>query len=250
MSLSPSRIAAPAFEIASFARAPMFPAVRFASEMEFRDYLADNQSLLDARAAYERSLAVTKALTRPGTCAPCLRAAEFTSPAAEGTRPPLWRDSQTCDCRDRLSSQHRALLHFVQAAGVFPWTRLLLAGPPSALDLRLSSMVQTAIRLPETGAMAEGEGFHLAVSHNHLARIAKPQAPLAAIHSQLLEGGRFIFTTPFDPGAAPPETPHSFGWDLLAMLREAGFRDAAAYLYWSEELGYLGPMNFIFRAVK
>ena len=34
------------------------------------------------------------------------------------------------------------------------------------------------------------------------------------------------------------------------MLREAGFRDAAAYLYWSEELGYLGPMNFIFRAVK
>ena len=160
MSLSPSRIAAPAFEIASFARAPMFPAVRFASEMEFRDYLADNQSQLDARAAYERSLAVTKALTRPGTCAPCLRAAEFTSPAAEGTRPPLWRDSQTCDCRDRLSNQHRALLHFVQAAGVFPWTRLLLAGPPSALDLRLSSMVQTAIRLPETGAMAEGEGFH------------------------------------------------------------------------------------------
>jgi hypothetical protein len=250
MSLSPSRIAAPAFEIASFARAPMFPAVRFVSEVEFRDYLADNQGLLDARDTYERSLATAEPVLRPGTCAPCLRAAQFTCPAAEGTRLPVWRDSLHCDCQDRLSNQRRALLHFVQAAGVLPWTRLLLIGPPSTLDLRFSSMVQTAIRLPVTGSMPEGEGFHLAVSNNHLARIAAPHAALAAIHGQLLEGGRFIFTTPFDHGAAPPEIPHPFGWGLLSMLRDAGFRDAAAYLYWSEELGYLGPMNFIFRAVK
>jgi len=34
------------------------------------------------------------------------------------------------------------------------------------------------------------------------------------------------------------------------QLRDAGCRDAAAYLYWSSELGLLGPMNFIIRVVK
>jgi hypothetical protein len=43
---------------------------------------------------------------------------------------------------------------------------------------------------------------------------------------------------------------HKLGWDLLPMLRRIGFRQAAAYLYWSEELGYLGNTNFIFKAVK
>ena len=71
MSLSPSRIAASAFEIASFARAPMFPALRFVSQAEFRDYVADNQGLLDARATYEQSLVTSEAaIVRPGTCAP------------------------------------------------------------------------------------------------------------------------------------------------------------------------------------
>jgi hypothetical protein len=31
-----------------------------------------------------------------------------------------------------------------------------------------------------------------------------------------------------------------FGWEMLDQLRRAGFKDAAAYLYWSRELGYLG----------
>jgi hypothetical protein len=263
MSLLPSKIPASAFETGSFARAPTFPAMRFTSQAEFREYLADSQSLLDARYAYEQSLATSEAsIVQSGTCAPCLRSARFTSRTAEGTRlpdgryVPNWREAMQCDCRDQLNNRHRAVLHFVQAAGIQPWTRLLLAGPPSAVDLPLSGMVRVAMRLPETGLMPQTEAFHLAVSHDHLQHAAAPQAVLAAIRGQLLEGGRFIFTAPFHHEAAAsqpstgPGTANVFGWDLLDMLRQAGFRDAAAYLYWSEELGYLGPMNFIFRAVK
>ncbi len=38
------------------------------------------------------------------------------------------------------------------------------------------------------------------------------------------------------------------GWDLLALLRDAGFADATALLYWSNQLGYLGGHNFIVKA--
>lgn len=33
---------------------------------------------------------------------------------------------------------------------------------------------------------------------------------------------------------------HHFGWDLLDLLRDMGFRDVTGLLYWSREFGYLG----------
>jgi len=261
MPQTPSKIPTPAFEPASFAHAAKFPALRFSSQAEFRDYLADARYELDARAAYEQSLAAREAsIVQHGTCAPCLRAASFTSATAGGVRLPdgrylpNWREAMQCDCLDKLNNRQRALLHFTLAAGILPWTRLLLVGEPSALHLRLSGMAGAAARLHAKANPPEPEPFHLAVATEPLH--AAQLAVLEAVSHRLLEGGRFIFTAPFDPGAtaaphsADAEAAHRFGWDLLALLREAGFSDAAAYLYWSEELGYLGAMNFIFRAVK
>jgi hypothetical protein len=42
-----------------------------------------------------------------------------------------------------------------------------------------------------------------------------------------------------------------FGWEMLAELKQAGFRDSGAFLYWSEELGYMGwGKQFMFYAKK
>lgn len=43
---------------------------------------------------------------------------------------------------------------------------------------------------------------------------------------------------------------YHFGWELLDQLRSLGFRDASAYLYWSDHFGYLGGEQLVFRAVK
>jgi len=43
---------------------------------------------------------------------------------------------------------------------------------------------------------------------------------------------------------------HDFGWDLLPMIREAGFGDAFAGLYWSLEYGHLGVPQIVFVATK
>lgn len=43
---------------------------------------------------------------------------------------------------------------------------------------------------------------------------------------------------------------HDFGWDLLRMIREAGFKDAFIGLYWSIEYGHLGAPQTVFVATK
>jgi hypothetical protein len=42
---------------------------------------------------------------------------------------------------------------------------------------------------------------------------------------------------------------HDIGWDILRRLRAVGFTQAFANVYWSRELGYLGPFNLIFSAL-
>lgn len=271
----------------SFARSPRFPAVGFTSFSEFKTYLAASQGGLDARYEYELSLATQEAkIVRPGTCAPCLRPTSFASETQSGEmlpdarRLPNWREEMRCDCADRLVSRQRALIHFLQASGLLPWMHLLLFGTPGEADRRLASMVaktttagrphppaQAADKLPRLGVA--GSVAHFAVSQDYLQFVPPIGAVLSEICAALIAGGRFIFTAPFHFNEAetclmpqealsfarePPMefrgVSHKFGWDLLDLLKDSGFRDAAAYLYWSEELGYLGSMNFIFRAVK
>jgi hypothetical protein len=274
MALPTSKIPALPFEISSFACAPKFPAVRFAAHAEFQEFIATSQETLDSRYAYEQTLASSEpCLVQQGTCAPCLRATSFTSDTRggdvlnDGRGVPYWREAMQCDCKDPLTSQQRALLHFVQATGVLPWSKLLLLGLPAPVDSHLTAMVESVMRVRPFPALTEVDSFHFAVSSNYLQNVPQLGAVLARLCAGLVEGGRFVFTVPFSfndaksvlmdtsrfKGQVPGEfyeSAHKFGWDLLDRLRTAGFRDAAAYLYWSEELGYLGPWNFIFRAVK
>lgn len=43
---------------------------------------------------------------------------------------------------------------------------------------------------------------------------------------------------------------YQFGWELLEQLREIGFTNVRAYLYWSREMGYLGGEQILFVAEK
>ena len=99
-------------------------------------------------------------------------------------------------------------------------------------------------------------------------------------HRILDESGSLLFSVPFEPGRAdhlvrarldasgeirhllPPEIHPDpvrktgslsfrlFGWSVLDELREIGFEDAYALLYWSRDLGYLGGEQVQFVATK
>ncbi len=277
------------FSLSSLVRSARFPAVGFKSHEAFQAYLRDHQSELDAHYAYELSLATQDALlTCKGTCAPCLRPSTFVSSTQDGEkmpdgrRVPNWREQMRCDCEYRLIGRQRALIHFLQATVLTPWTHLLLFGPASEADRRLASLADATtrvLRLRRMAASVNGPSsplldapsakFHAVVSQDYLQFVPPLQAAVEEIFRVLVPGGRFVFTIPFhfteptsefiakDVLSFAPETPteflgsgHKLGWDLLSLLMQAGFRDAAAYLYWSEELGYLGSMNFLFKAVK
>jgi hypothetical protein len=262
MDQTPVRIPPAPFQLAAFALAPRFPALRFASQEEFRTYIAEEQRVLDARFSFENALVPAGGeLTRAGTCAPCLRPARFTTSPdyweGEGEeRRPYWRETLACDCPDRLPARVRALLHLVQAGGVLPGTRLLLCGAPTRADARLAALAHQAVHVPRLAAAPEGP-FGLAIIQEELQFTPDVWAALPGLVARLAPAGRLVITLPFFPTFPRSELigeqysrVNRFGWDLLAQLREAGCRDAAAYLYWSSELGLLGPMNFIVRAVR
>ena len=261
-----------------------FPSVSFVSQAEFDEYLREAQPRLEARHAYEQNLASTEAhILRDGTCAPCLRHARFTTRTAggealgDGRLLPNWREQQVCDCEDRLNNRNRALLHFLAAeAGLRPWSRVLLFGPPGAADRRIGAAASSVVNLPRLGFARGGQGYrldaadaavHLAVSADYLHRVPPLGPALAELCRVLAPGGCFVFTAPFRARAArtvarleglprlsgrlPTEAGgevHELGWDILDMLRAAGFGNARAHAYWSDELGYLGAGNLIFSA--
>jgi hypothetical protein len=262
MDQTPIRIPPAPFQLAAFSLAPRFPALRFAAQDEFKTYLVDDQRVLDARFSFENALVPANGeLVRAGTCAPCLRPASFTTGPdfweGEGEeRRPYWRETLACDCVDRLPQRARALIHFVQAGGVLPGTRLLLCGTPTRADERLAVLAPAAVQVPKLAEVPPGP-FDLAIVQEELQFTPNVWGALPALVARLAPAARLVLTLPFFPTFTRSELigenfsrVNRFGWDLLTRLREAGCRDAAAYLYWSSELGLLGPMNFIVRAVK
>jgi len=105
----------------------------------------------------------------------------------------------------------------------------------------------------------ESDSCHFAISQDELQDIQPITSALDELARVLMPGGRLIFTVPFHfnqsesscaMGTGMRQGANRLGWDLLERLRQAGFADSEALLYWSEELGYLGNMNFVFLAVK
>jgi SAM-dependent methyltransferase len=253
-----------------------------ASLAEFTEFTREVQPILDARYLHERTLAsAADSISFDGTCAPCLRRARFSARThggdilPDGRRVPNWREELHCDCEDRLNNRSRALLHFLETdAGLRSWSRVLLFGPPATADRRIAAAAGVS-RLSRLGLAPGGghrldagdAGFHLAITADYLHRVPPLGAALAELRRVLVPGGRLVFTVPFHdrsattvsrtghlprlagrlPGEAGADT-HQVGWDILDMLRAAGFADARAFTYWSEELGYLGPFNMIFSA--
>jgi len=118
------------------------------------------------------------------------------------------------------------------------------------------------------------------LSSDVLEHVAEPRRALREAHRSLAPGGILLFTIPFHENRdqsrrraeidevgtvhhhAPPvfhgdpRRPEGalvvtdFGWDLLDWMRDGGFRDAAAIVYWDLGLGFVHPFDFLFVGVK
>ncbi len=263
------------------AAAARFPARSFISKAEFDEHIREVRDRVDARYQHELELASTESgMSWPGTCAPCLRPTTYTSRTAGGERLsdgrllPNWREELFCGCEDRIDARGRALLHFTQSvAGLLPATRVLAFGPATPVSRRigkLATLVHRTRMLAAAGAHRidlPGACMQLVVCSDYLNHVPPLDTALAELRRVLARGGQLVFTAPFRVDLAETTSRtnqlpqlggllpahygtaiHDIGWDVLSRLRKAGFSSAAAYGYWSEELGYLGPFNMIVAA--
>ncbi len=260
------------------ALAARFPGRSFISKAEFDEYVRENRDRVDARYRHELDFAsMEPEVSLPGTCAPCLRPTSFTSRTGGGERLPdgrmlpNWREELACGCEDRINADARAVLHFAQSvAGLLPAMRVLAFGPATPVSRRIGRMATLVHR---TRMLVAGGAYRidlpnacvqLALSPDYLHHVPPLDAVLAELRRVLVRGGQLVFTVPFRVDLAntisrTDDMPtlngmlpvhygpsvHDIGWDVLSRLRKAGFATASAYVYWSEELGYLGPFNMI-----
>ncbi len=262
----------PRFKPSAMALTPRFPAWRFHAQADFTAFLKTHQSVLDSRHLYQLSLATREArLESPGTCAICLHPTCFSSAVNgeilnDGKRMPNWREEMQCGCARRLNNRQRALLHLAQGCGLLDWMKSLLLGAPPDFALAYRDLAPEILPVPrfrfESGKAVlpvENESCHFAISQDELQDIEPLGSALGELARVLVPGGRLIFSVPFyfdqaesvcGAGQGIRSGANQLGWDVLERLKQAGFADAEALLYWSEELGYLGNMNFAFLAVK
>ncbi|WP_298285548.1 hypothetical protein [Acidocella sp.] len=260
------------FRPSTLGLAPRFPAWRFRAKSEFDEFLKTRQPVLDSRHLHQLSLATReKTFERPGTCAVCLCPTLFQAAVngeilSDGKRMPNWREELQCGCARRLNNRQRAVLHLAQSCGLLGWMKPLLLGAPADFTLAcraLAPEIMPLRRFHFTGGTAHlaaaSASCHFAISQDELQDIEPLQSALTELARVLVPGGRLIFTVPFyfgqsasvlTPGPAMRAGAHQLGWDILRRLQDAGFSNAEALLYWSEELGYLGNMNFLFLAVR
>jgi hypothetical protein len=261
-----------AFKPAALGVAPRFPAWRFRGQAEFLAFLKDHQESLDRRHLRQLSLATReKTLESQGTCAACRCPTGFCSAVngealSDGRRMPNWREELQCGCARRLNNRQRAVLHLAQACGLMGWMKTLLLNAPVDFALAYREHAPDCLTVgrfefKDGKAMlpVEAGTCHFALSQDELQDVVPLESALRELARVLMPGGRLIFTVPFHvneavslcgAGEGLRAGAHKFGWDLLERLRKAGFSEAEALLYWSEELGYLGNMNFAFLAVR
>jgi len=258
-----------------------FPSATVRSLADFKAFEDANAELLAHRYVFERQLLTSDSLILSGTCAVCRRPTRFSANRSDdGDGFPNWRETLISECCGQ-SNRNRATLHFLESvAGMRPWIRAVIIG-----ELNLSGWLRDRLRqvksIPRLVPIQKGRSWSqrlpvkdssadIVLCPEVLSRMPFLEMALSEVHRILNPGGRFVFTVPFhfrlgssEIGVVRPNQKntqqrvsistsecHKFGWDVLQIIRSSGFSDIELHIYWSEELGYLGPFNFLFMATK
>lgn len=106
----------------------------------------------------------------------------------------------------------------------------------------------------------EDDAFGLLVSNDVFGYVDNYKKSFSEAARVLYKGGKLCLSVAFDPsrretsrriGASEGEVLWTYGWDMLDILHQAGFRDAYMEPYYSIEFGYLGEgIQFLFVAIK
>lgn len=97
------------------------------------------------------------------------------------------------------------------------------------------------------------ESFDMIVSNDVFSRIQEYEQAFKEAYRVLKPNGKMIFTVPFDGNSdciVKHEDVVIYGWEMLELLKQCGFKDACGKGYFSLKDGYLGYLPMYFEAYK
>ena len=103
------------------------------------------------------------------------------------------------------------------------------------------------------GLKYTNDRFDIVVSNDVFSQADDYKEALKEAQRVLKSGGKMIFTVPFDGNSVSSVRRGEnmiFGWDIIDILKQCGFKDAGAKVYYSLKDGYLGYLPLYFEACK
>ena len=189
--------------------------------------------------------------------------------------------------RQHLEHQNGATVYFMeQISPMYQWAASALSmhrivGSEYLDDAHYSGQIKNGIRHEDAAHLSfADETVDLIVSNDVFEHVPDPVRAFAECARVLRDGGALLATIPFYSAsdatvsrarkAASGQVEHllpaqyhgnpmsskgslvftDFGWDILAMLRSAGFADSRVAVYGSAHLGNLGNDQIVFEATK
>jgi len=263
---------------------PSLVITKIDSYEKYKQYLLDMQPKLLRRVNYERSLLTdSNPFAVGGYCYACKKKAEFLvdyqyAYEVDGVLTPNWRERLVCPSCG-LNNRMRSAIHLFhkllkpdkkshiylteQRTPLFKWFSENFAeviGSEFLGDQVAPGQTNEAgIRNEDLTHLSFSDNqFDFILSFDVLEHIPNYKTALKECLRVLKPKGAMLFTVPFtntEKNVVREEKKdipkgfvryYHFGWELLDQMREIGYADASAYIYWSKKYGYLGADQILF----
>lgn len=239
-----------------------FPGAALTSLDQFNDYTQSHQNLLDFRYWLEQSLASDKPVVTLGVCPLTRQKTRYISDIdggekrADGKYVPEWRHTQRCD--NGLTMSERAVGHYATyGTDNGRLGDLLLIGGSTSLSTIMQNFSDSVAHMSLGDAMQSQASYDTVFVMSGLQNEPDYMATLTALLKRLKPEGRIYFYINFHyrDKQSTRQTVNggaywALGWDFIESLNHIGFKNMQAVTFWAQELGYLGPFNFLFEAQK
>jgi hypothetical protein len=235
-----------------------FPGVAILNKSQFDEYKESHLAIHDYRYATEQLYVGDKDIVILGFCPLRGVSTRFKSPIdlkkPKTDRTPDWLETQTCEMNIKMAERACAHYAIYDSGGATLGQALVISNSDGLMNVMGPYVSQ--LDFSSIDALEKNKSkYDTILVSNCISNVQDLQKSLSKLKDRLNVNGKVYITLNFHYNSSTNEK-HlvgdmiywSIGWDFLSQITNVGFKSSQAITFWSQELGYFGPHNFIFEA--